>query len=263
MGELAQQAVGAGVSKVLIAEDDLPLSNFLQTKLSSDNLSVDVAYSGDVALQKLQAQPYDLLLLDLNLPELDGLSLLRRIRPIRPNLPVLVLTGLSTIEERVLALDTGADDYLSKPFSFYELAARTRALLRRGRGTAGRQIHLGDLFMDRDQMRVERAGRRVPLSCKEFSVLECLMANAGKPVSRNTIMETVWNAPFDDSSNLVDVYVKYVRDKVDGNSDEKLIHTVRGVGYVVAQNRNMTVESRAEVLMPLPHQAPYAMEPRH
>jgi DNA-binding response OmpR family regulator len=244
----AQKSAAEGMARILVAEDDLPLSNFLQTRLSKENLAVDLEHSGPAALQALQVKPYDLLILDLNLPELDGLSLLRKLRPLRPNLPILVLTGMSGIEERVLALDSGADDYLTKPFSFYELAARTRALLRRMRGTPGRSIHIGDLFMDRDQMRVERCGKRVALSIKEFAVLECLMSNAGKPVSRSTIMETVWNAPFDNSSNLVDVYVKYVRDKVDTGCTEKLIHTVRGIGYVIAQDRIGIVPQSHDVL---------------
>jgi DNA-binding response OmpR family regulator len=154
---------------------------------------------------------------------------------------VLVLTGTSGIEERVQVLDSGADDFLTKPFSLFELGARVRALLRRVRGNPGRTICVSDLFMDRDQQRVERAGKRVPLSSKEFSVLECLMVNAGKPVTRKMIMETVWSTAYDGASNLVDVYLKYVRDKVDGGSVEKLIHTVRGVGYVVAQDHQPTL----------------------
>jgi len=236
------------MARVLVAEDDVPLSDFLRTRLSKENVTVELEHNGAAALEALQVKPYDLLILDLKLPELDGLSLLRKLRPLRPNLPILVLTGMSSIEERVLALDSGADDYLSKPFSFYELAARTRALLRRARGTPGRAMHIGDLFMDRDQMRVERGGKRVALSAKEFAVLECLMTNAGRPVNRSTIMETVWNAPYDSSSNLVDVYVKYVRDKVDAGCVEKLIHTVRGIGYVIAEDRNGTVPESQDIL---------------
>ena len=225
--------------RILVAEDDIALAHFLEKGLARENFLVDLVHDGMSAWQAAQAEQFDLLILDLNLPQLDGLSLLRKLRPLRPHLPVLVLTGLSGIEERVQVLDSGADDFLTKPFSLFELCARVRALMRRVRGNPGRTICVSDLFMDRDQQRVERAGKRIPLSSKEFAVLECLMANAGKPVSRATIMETAWGTPYDGSSNLVDVYVKYVRDKVDSGAAEKLIHTMRGIGYVVAQDREI------------------------
>jgi two-component system, OmpR family, copper resistance phosphate regulon response regulator CusR len=246
--ESTGQSLNRAKAKVLIADDDLALSNLLRTRLAQESLDVDLVHDGEQALQSGQTGQYDLLILDLNLPGMDGLSVLRKLRPLRPHLPVLILSGLSAIEERVSALDSGADDYLSKPFSFVELAARTRALLRRARGTPGRTIHIGDLLMDRDQLRVERGGRRVALSTKEFAVLECLMENAGRPVTRSMIMETVWNAPFDHHSNLVDVYVKYVRDKVDAGTSDKLIHTVRGVGYVIAQGRPLSSNTPATVI---------------
>jgi len=227
--------------RILIAEDDVALSHFLKKGLARDDFDVDVVHDGLAAWQAAQVGEYDLLVLDLNLPELDGLSLLRKLRPSRPHLPVLVLTGLAGIEERVQTLDSGADDYLTKPFSLFELNARVRALLRRVRGNPGRTIWVGDLFMDRDQRRVERAGKWIALSSKEFAVLECLMENAGRPVTRAMIMESAWGLPYDGSSNLVDVYVKYVRDKVDSGASEKLIHTVRSIGYVVAQGRGHTV----------------------
>ncbi|MBI3476241.1 MAG: response regulator transcription factor [Acidobacteria bacterium] len=232
--------------RILVAEDDIALAHCLQKGLARENLLIDLVHDGLSAWQAAQVDQYDLLILDLNLPLLDGLSLLRKLRPLRPHLPVLVLTGLSGIEDRVQVLDSGADDFLSKPFSLFELGARVRALLRRVRGNPGRTICVSDMFMDRDQQRVERCGKRIPLSSKEFAVLECLMANAGKPVTRSMIMESAWGTPYDGATNLVDVYVKYVRDKVDGGATEKLIHTVRGIGYVVAQDRN-------PVLAPPPH----------
>jgi two-component system copper resistance phosphate regulon response regulator CusR len=222
--------------RILVAEDDIALAHFLQKGLARENFLVDLVHDGMTAWHSAQVGQYDLLILDLNLPQLDGLSLLRKLRPLRPNLPVLVLTGLSGIEERVEVLDSGADDFLTKPFSLFELSARVRALLRRVRGNPGRTICVSDLLMHRDQQRVERSGKRIPLSSKEFAVLECLMANAGTPVTRTMIMESAWGTPYDGASNLVDVYVKYVRDKVDGGAAEKLIHTVRGIGYVIAQD---------------------------
>lgn len=222
--------------RILVAEDDIALAHCLQKGLARENFTIDLARDGVAAWEAAQIIQYDLLILDLNLPGLDGLSLLRKLRPLRPHLPVLVLTGMSGIEERVQVLDSGADDFLTKPFSLFELGARVRALLRRARGNPGRTICVSDLFMDCDQKRVERAGKRIPLSNKEFAVLECLLVNAGKPVTRSMIMQNVWSTNYDGASNLVDVYVKYVRDKVDAGAVEKLIHTVRGIGYVVAQD---------------------------
>lgn len=232
--------------RILVAEDDISLAHCLQKGLGRENFTMDLVHDGMAAWEAVQIIQYDLLILDLNMPGLDGLSLLRKLRPLRPHLPVLVLTGMSGIDERVQVLDSGADDFLTKPFSLFELGARVRALLRRVRGNPGRTICVSDLFMDRDQKRVERSGKRIPLSSKEFDVLECLMVNAGKPVTRSMIMQNVWSANYDGASNLVDVYVKYVRDKVDTGAVEKLIHTVRGIGYVVAQDHV------ANVLPPAP-----------
>ena len=236
--EVSAQISSRRRERILVAEDDIALAHCLQKGLARENFLIDLVHDGMTAWHTAQVEQYDLLILDLNLPQLDGLSLLRKLRPLRPHLPVLVLTGLTGIEDRVQVLDSGADDFLTKPFSLFELGARVRALLRRVRGNPGRAICVSDLFMDRDQQRVERGGKRIPLSAKEFAVLECLMANAGKPVTRSVIMESAWGIPFDGATNLVDVYVKYVRDKVDGGATEKLIHTVRGVGYVVAQDRS-------------------------
>jgi DNA-binding response OmpR family regulator len=224
-------------AKLLVAEDDVPLAHFLKRGLQSNRYDVDVVHDGELALQSLRGTPYDLLILDLNLPKVDGMMLLSQLRPAMPNLPVLVLTGRSGLEDRVMALDKGADDCLVKPFSFHELGARTRALLRRKNNGCGRVLQVGDLVLDREQFKVERAGKRVDLTSKEFSLLEYLMMNAKRPVSRAMIMENVWKAPYDGNSNLVDVYVKYVRDKVDtAESTLKLLRTIRGIGYVIAEN---------------------------
>ena len=224
-------------ARLLVAEDDVPLAQFLKRSLQGNRYDVDVVHDGELALQSLRGTSYDLLILDLNLPKLDGMMLLSQLRPAMPNLPVLVLTGRSALEDRVLALDKGADDCLVKPFSFHELGARTRALLRRKNNGCGRVLQVGELVLDREQFKVERAGKRIDLTSKEFSLLEYLMMNARKPVSRSMIMENVWKTAYDSSSNLVDVYVKYVRDKVDTpESSPKLIRTIRGIGYVIAEN---------------------------
>jgi len=197
---------------------------------------VELVHDGQAALEEVGKNKYNLLILDLNLPKLDGMALLRQVRPIKPDLPVLVLTGRSRLEDRVTALDGGADDCLIKPFSFHELTARVRALLRRHSKAAGGIVQVADLVLNRSEFRVERAGKKIELTAKEFALLEYLMANARRPVSRSMIMDNVWKSPYDAKTNLVDVYVKYVRDKVDAGDCAKLIRTVRGVGYVLADN---------------------------
>jgi DNA-binding response OmpR family regulator len=220
-------------AKVLVAEDDVPLAHFLRRGLQSAKYEVDVIHDGEAALQAISTTQYSLLILDLNLPKLDGLSLLCRVRPVVPNLPVLVLTGRNRLEDRIQALDGGADDCMVKPFSFQELTARSRALLRRNRSSAGGVLQVGDLILNRAEFRVERAGKKIELTAKEFALLEYFMMNARRTVTRTMIMEEVWKAGYDGSTNLVDVYVKYVRDKVDKEFASKLMRTVRGIGYVI------------------------------
>ncbi|HUK25970.1 MAG TPA: response regulator transcription factor [Terriglobales bacterium] len=221
---------------LLIAEDDVPLAHFLKRGLQADKCAVDVVHDGESAFQAAKASQYDLLILDLNLPKLDGMDLLRQLRPVLPTLPILVLTGRSRLEDRLMALHGGADDCMVKPFSFHELTARARALLRRHGSTATRCMQVADLLLDREEFRVERAGKRITLTPKEFLVLECLMTNARRPVSRSTLMEYVWKAPYDARTNLVDVYVKYVRDKIDAGFPAKLLRTIRGIGYVITDD---------------------------
>lgn len=222
--------------QILVAEDDVALAQFLRKGLERQQYAVNVVHDGQSVLQMLADAPYDLLTLDLNLPNLDGMAVLKQLRPAKPRLPILVLTGRATLEDRIQALDGGADDCLTKPFSFVEFSARVRALLRRNTGPTGGVLQVGDLMLNREELRVERAGQRIDLTAKEFGVLEYLMLNARRPVTRAMIMENVWKATYDPKTNLVDVYVKYVRDKVDQNFSPKLIRTVRNVGYVVAEN---------------------------
>lgn len=231
------QTQSIATPQLLIVEDDLPLANFLQKRLQSESYKVHTATDGEAAIETVTQNRCHLLILDLNLPKLDGFSVLKQLRPKQPRLPILVLTARALVEDRVLALDSGADDCLIKPFSFAELLARVRALLRRQPWMPATRLQVGDLMLDGKEFRVERGNRRIDLSTKEFALLEYLMRNAGQTVTRAMIMEHVWNMPFDATTNLVDVYVKYVRDKVDTQEFPlRLIRTIRGVGYVLADN---------------------------
>ena len=223
-------------AQILVAEDDVALAQFLKKGLERQQYAVNVVHDGQSVLTALSEMPCDLLTLDLNLPHLDGMSVLKQLRPVKPRLPILVLTGRATLEDRIQALDTGADDCITKPFSFVEFSARVRALIRRNNGPAGGVLQVGDLVLNREEMRVERAGQRIDLTTKEFALLEYLMLNAPRPVTRTMIMENVWKAAYDPKTNLVDVYVKYVRDKIDQNFTLKLIRTVRNVGYALADD---------------------------
>jgi two-component system copper resistance phosphate regulon response regulator CusR len=221
--------------RILVAEDDSALSNFVKKGLEAEHYAVDVAREGDEAQYMAEQFEYDLLLLDLTLPRMDGLKVLQNVRIAKPSLPVLVLTGRTKIEDRVKGLDLGADDYLTKPFSFTELSARVRALLRRGGRPAASLLRVADLEMDRVERQVRRGGRRIELTAKEFGLLEYLMRNTGHTVSRAMIVEHVWNLSFDSMTNVVDVYINYLRKKVDNGYAQRLIHTVRGVGYRLGQ----------------------------
>lgn len=217
---------------VLIVDEDASLANFLSQELKAEGLTVEVLHDGEAALMALHEDGrHDLVILDLNLPKLDGMSLIRQVRLDRPQLPMLVLTARGRVEDKVQAFQSGTDDFLSKPFSFAELLARVQALLRRNTGVIPNVSEVGDLRLYREERRVERNGRRIDLTPREFSILEYMLRHVGHPVSRATLFEKVWNMPHQPSSNIVDVYMKYVRDKVDGPGELKLTHTVRGFGY--------------------------------
>jgi DNA-binding response OmpR family regulator len=217
--------------RILVVEDDAPLASFLKKGLEAEHYAVDIAPDGEEARWMASEADYDLTLLDLNLPRLDGVSLLRVLRPRKPSLPILVLTGRNRIEDRVQVLDAGADDCLVKPFSYTELSARVRALLRRRPIATGTVLKIADLELNRVERTVQRAGKRIELTSKEFGLLEYLLRNAGRRITRNMIVEHVWNLSFDTGTNIVDVYINYLRKKVDEGFTPKLIHTVRGVGY--------------------------------
>jgi DNA-binding response OmpR family regulator len=223
---------GTSRRQVLVVEDDDSLAGFLSEELRSQGFIVDQVSDGEAALSALETKRrFDLLIVDLNLPRLDGISVIRKVRPEQPKLPIMVLTARSRVEDRVNALESGADDCLNKPFSLLELLARVHALLRRNFGMISDCSTVGDLQLYRQERRVERNGRRIELTPREFAILEVLMRNAGHPVSRATLLEEVWNMSPDATTNIVDVYVKYVRDKIDLPGEQKLTHTLRGFGY--------------------------------
>jgi len=226
--------------RVLIAEDDAALASFVKKGLEAEHYAVDVSGDGEQARAMAVEFDYDLVVLELNLPRLDGMSILRQVRIRKPSLPILVLTARTRIEDRVQCLDMGADDYLAKPFSFSELSARIRALLRRSHLPAESVLAVDDLRLDRVERRVERGGRRIELTPKEFALLEYLMRNAGRRITRAMIIEHVWNLSFDTCTNVVDVYINYLRRKLDQGCQRPLIHTVRGVGYELS-TRNSEV----------------------
>ena len=196
--------------RVLIAEDDPALATFVQKGLEAEHYAVDVTHDGEQAKAMATELDYDLFMLDLNLPRMDGISILRHLRPRKPSMPILVLTSRNRVEDRVQCLDLGADDYMGKPFSFIELSARIRALLRRSHLPAASVLTVADLKLDRVERKVERASKRIELTSKEFGLLEYLMLNAGRRVSRTMIIEHVWNLSFDTGTNVIDVYVNYL-----------------------------------------------------
>ncbi|HXJ85906.1 MAG TPA: response regulator transcription factor [Candidatus Binatia bacterium] len=231
--------------RILIAEDDEALARFVRQGLEGEHYTVDAVKDGEQALSAALACDYEIVILDLNLPKLDGVGVLREVRVKRPSLPILILTQRTRVEDRIQCLDTGADDYLSKPFSFSELSARIRALIRRSHLPSESVLTVADLKLDRVQRRVERGGLRIELTAKEFSLLEYLMRNAGRDVSRSMIIEHVWNLTFDTTTNVVDVYINYLRRKIDDGHNVKLIQTVRGVGYALkAPSEAMAAEVR-------------------
>ena len=195
--------------RILVAEDDTALASFVKKGLESEHYAVDVSADGEQARAMAGELDFDLVVLDLNLPRMDGVAILRFLRTRKPSMPILVLTGRNRVEDRVQCLDLGADDYLGKPFSFTELSARIRALMRRSHMPAESVLAVDDLKLDRVERRVERAGRRIELTSKEFCLLEYLMRNAGRRITRAMIIEHVWNLSFDTCTNVVDVYVNY------------------------------------------------------
>jgi len=219
--------------KILVVEDEKKVANFVKKGLLEEGYAVDVVYNGGDGLNFATDRSYDLIILDIYLPGIDGLTILRKLRDGKVRTPVLLLTVRATIEDKVLGLDSGADDYLTKPFAFEELIARVRALLRRKRDAETTVLQVADLILDPARRIVTRKGQEIALTLKEFSLLEYLMQNTGRVLTRTMIIDHVWNYDFDTETNVIDVYVNYLRKKIDAGHDVKLIHTVRGVGYIL------------------------------
>jgi two-component system copper resistance phosphate regulon response regulator CusR len=218
--------------RILVVEDEKRIADFLSRGLESAGYAADVAHDGGNAMDLVHATEYDLIVLDLGLPDMDGLQLLQRIRNRKTSPPVLILSARDSVEDRVKGLEVGADDYLVKPFAFVELLARVRALLRRGQPTPER-LQVGDLSLDCIRRKVVRAGENIDLAPKEFSILEYLMRNRGRPLSRTMIVEHVWDMDYDGLTNIVDVYIRHLRSKIDDRFPVRMIHTVRGIGYML------------------------------
>jgi two-component system, OmpR family, copper resistance phosphate regulon response regulator CusR len=224
-------------TRILLVEDDTHVATFIQKGLQAEHCNVDLVSDGLEAQGLAVENDYDLVILDVGLPGADGFQVLRFIRVNKPLVPVLILSGHSKIEDRVRGLDSGADDYLVKPFSFTELSARVRALLRRRERPENSMLRVQDLEVDLVSRVVTRAGKRIELSSREYSLLIYLMKNAGRCVTRAMIMEHVWALAFDTSTNVVDVYINYLRSKVDRGFQYKLIRTMRGIGYQIERRK--------------------------
>lgn len=221
--------------RILIAEDEQSLREILVMRLSQEGYSVDSACDGVEALEYIKSAPYDCIVLDIMMPKLDGISLLRQIRASDNTSSVLLLTAKDSIEDRVTGLDAGADDYLVKPFAYDELLARIRAMLRRGTDNKSNVLSIADLRIDLLKREVTRGDKLIELSSKEFMLLEYLMRNANIVLSRHRIIDHVWNFDYDSGTNLINVYIRYLRSKIDDDFDIKLIHTVRGMGYMLKE----------------------------
>ncbi len=219
--------------RILVVEDEIHLQNIIKKRLLKEHYSVDACGDGLEALDYLAVSPYDAVILDIMLPGLSGIDVLKRIRAEGSQVPVLFLTARDGIDDRVAGLDCGADDYLVKPFAFEELLARLRVMLRRTGGHTTDELTLADLTVDLKSHQVSRGGKIIELSGREYAILEYLMRNQGHVLSRSQIEQHVWSFDYEGGSNMVDVYIRYLRKKIDEGFPQKLIHTVRGAGYVM------------------------------
>lgn len=219
--------------RVLIVEDEQDLQNILVKRLNTEHYSVDACGNGEDALDYINMATYDLIVLDIMIPGTDGLQVLQRLRADNHTTPVLLLTAKDTIDDRVTGLDLGADDYLVKPFAFDELLARIRVLMRRNTGNTSNVFEIADLVVDCNMHKVTRGGQVITLSSKEFAILEYMIRNKDVVLTRDKIEQHVWNYDYEGGSNIIDVYVRYLRKKIDSQFETKLIHTVRGTGYVL------------------------------
>ena len=221
--------------RILVVEDEKKVAGFIKKGLEEETYAVDVAVDGEEGFAMAEANQYDLIVLDLMLPKIDGLEVLTRCREKKINTPIILLTAKDSVEDKVTGLNKGADDYLTKPFAFSELLARIRSLLRRGQGETKTVLSLADLSLDMVSHKVNRNGQEVELTGKEYSLLEYFMRNQGKVLTRTMIAEHVWDYNFDTFTNVIDVYINHLRKKIDKDHPKKLLHTLRGVGYVLKE----------------------------
>jgi len=229
--------------RILVVEDERRIADFLSRGLQGAGYAVDIAPTGANAVDCIHSADYDLVVLDLMLPDMDGMQVLERIRNRKLGPPVLILSARGALDDRVKGLEQGADDYLVKPFAFVELLARVRALLRRGQ-PAPEKLQVADLVLDCIRRKVTRAGETIDLAPKEFGILEYMMRNKGRPLSRTMIVEHVWDMDYDGLTNIVDVYIRHLRSKIDDRFTTKLIQTVRGIGYMI-EGPDKPVEHRS------------------
>ena len=221
--------------RLLVVEDEENLRTVIRKRLTKEGYSVDACGDGQEALDYMAVSPYDTVILDIMMPKMSGMEVLKKMRAGGDQTPVLFLTAKDGIEDRVKGLDSGADDYLVKPFAFAELLARIRGMLRRQSDSASDEMTLADLTVDAGKHSVTRGGKAIELSAKEFAVLEYLMRHQGQVLSREQIEQHVWDFDYEGGSNMVDVYIRYLRRKLDEGYEKKLIHTVRGAGYVMRE----------------------------
>jgi heavy metal response regulator len=221
--------------KILVVEDEVKVSNFIKRGLEEEKYEVDVAADGESGLAAALGTPYDLVILDVMLPKKNGLEVVQELRQQNKLCPVLMLTAKDSVDDIVAGLDAGSDDYLTKPFAFSELLARVRALIRRNELDRGAEIIFSDLRIDPVTHKVWRAGKEIDLTAKEYGLLEYFMRNPNQVLTRTMIAEHVWDYSFDSFTNIIDVYVNYLRKKIDRDADKKLIHTVRGLGYILKE----------------------------
>ena len=220
--------------RILVVEDEKKIAGFVKRGLKEEGYAVDVAADGDEGYELASVNDYDLIILDIMLPKCDGVTLCKKLRSDKVDTPVIMLTAKTSVQDKVTGLDAGANDYLTKPFAFEELLARMRVLLRRTVQPATR-LQVADLALDLLSHKVTRADRDIILSSREFALLEYLMRNAGAVVTRTMISEHVWDIDFDTSTNVIDVYINYLRNKIDADFDKKLIQTIRGRGYMLKE----------------------------
>ena len=221
--------------KILVVEDEKKVANFIKRGLEGESFDVEMASNGEDGLAMAKSNHYDLILLDIMLPKKDGLSVIKELRDNEINYPILCLTAKDSVEDIIAGLDIGSDDYLTKPFAFAELLARVKALVRRSAKDRGAEIFFADLRLDPVTHKVWRAEKEIDLTAKEYGLLEYFMRNPNQVLTRNMIAEHVWDYTFDSFTNIIDVYVNYLRKKVDKDFSKKLIHTIRGVGYVLKE----------------------------